>query len=518
MSNYMAITLGPIYKTFENVRKTREIWAASYIFSFISKRLIEYIRTIDKTLIIVPSYDPDSLKGIGLYPDRIFLKKSDVISVRQIEDAKNSALDEVATWINNQNAKKFLSAYFRIYSVEYSTGINENPLLAGNNLLDTAELRNSWEQRESLNLLLNFFRSVNTLKVDGKKWISDHFEEKDVFGEVRFESIPEISTRDIRHVNPAGYRELVKKYCYQSGESDEDEENLMMEMKNLFNKRGKPEVFKNYHKYICVVKADGDKVGKYIKAIRGDYEKELKNLSASLFKWGDETAKLILGYGGTPIYIGGDDVLFLAPVVGHTNDNIVELLATVNDSFVRCFSALPLLTADDVQIKPTLSFGVSITYYKFPLSEALMKADQQLHRAKINRNTCCISLVKHSGSSFEIELPNSKTDPVRNAYLDAGRYFTEDSAFVSSIIHHFRQNTGVYRIIGNDRDRVSNFLKKNFEDIKHEDFVNSVANLCYEIYTVNNGCAGNEESEKSTGEIYNFLRILKFLNGQEDGK
>ncbi len=76
MSNYMAITLGPIYKTFENVRKTREIWAASYIFSFISKRLIEYIRTIDKTLIIVPSYDPDSLKGIGLYPDRIDRKTS----------------------------------------------------------------------------------------------------------------------------------------------------------------------------------------------------------------------------------------------------------------------------------------------------------------------------------------------------------------------------------------------------------------------------------------------------------
>ncbi|MFW2427635.1 type III-B CRISPR-associated protein Cas10/Cmr2, partial [Aliarcobacter butzleri] len=37
---YIALTIGPIYKTLKNSKKTRELWGGSYIFSYIMKQII----------------------------------------------------------------------------------------------------------------------------------------------------------------------------------------------------------------------------------------------------------------------------------------------------------------------------------------------------------------------------------------------------------------------------------------------------------------------------------------------
>jgi CRISPR-associated protein Cmr2 len=43
MSNttYTAITIGPILKTFFEAKRTRAVWAASYFYSWISRRILE---------------------------------------------------------------------------------------------------------------------------------------------------------------------------------------------------------------------------------------------------------------------------------------------------------------------------------------------------------------------------------------------------------------------------------------------------------------------------------------------
>lgn len=518
MNNYLAITIGPIYKTFQNVRKTRELWAASYIFSFISKRLIEQINALDKSAILSPHYDADTPLGIGLFPDRIFLKANNLITIQIIDSFKNEIYKEVALWFNDQSAEEFLNGYFRIYSVGYLLDELQNPLIKGNTLLDTAELRSSWELKESTNLLLKFLRSVNTIKINDHKWIHGHLAEKDIRGEVRFESMPEISTRAISTNNTRLYKSLVEKYCYNNDDIDGDD-GFIKDLQKGLNQKGGSEIFKNYHKYVCIVKADGDKVGKYIKAIAADYEKEINALSTALFNWGIETSQLVKSYTGIPIYIGGDDVLFLAPVVGTNEKTIVELTTEINDSFVNHFKTLPeRIDEGGKTIKPTLSFGLSITYYKFPLFEALDKADALLHKAKENRNNCTISLLKHSGSHFDLSLPNDSTTEIRKSFNEAEKYFTDDKSFISSIIHHFRQNEEVYRIIGEDELKVTNFLKNNFDSKKQEKFVECVANLCFNVYEKNQGTIGQDESQKSVDEIYGLLRILKFLKGQEDGK
>ena len=52
---HTAITLGPIYKTFMYAKKTRELWAASYLFSYLMKTLIVAFKTADNDIdIIIP--------------------------------------------------------------------------------------------------------------------------------------------------------------------------------------------------------------------------------------------------------------------------------------------------------------------------------------------------------------------------------------------------------------------------------------------------------------------------------
>jgi CRISPR-associated protein Cmr2 len=521
---YIAITIGPIYKTFQNVRKTRELWAASYTFSFISKRIIEGIKELKEDTVLLPYYNKQTPKGIGLYPDRIFVKKSDTVNIEAIENVKDSVINEVSQWSGNGDSNEFLRNYFRIYSVEYSTSDSENPVSIGNELLDTAELRNLWELEESKNELLSFFRAVNKIPYNDGKWIVNHFEQKDVFNEIRFESLPEISTRAIRNIDVAKYKELVREYCYK--DTTGDEEGFIKKLKKELNKKGKPENFKNYHKYIAIIKADGDKVGAYIKAIKSDFEKDLTTLSKSLHEWGIESAGLIKEYSGIPIYIGGDDVLFLAPIVGNNKQSILGLIKNLNESFQACFKALPERKGEDGNvIKPTLSFGLSITYYKYPLYEALNKANQLLDIAKKTRNACSISLLKHSGSSFDISISNDDSEDVGKSFQALNTFFIDDKSFVASIIHHFRNNEAVYRNIGNNKEKARNFLLNNFDNEKHEQYVSLVADLCHSVYTKNckvydkeNKKQLKEGSEKSIKEIHSLLRILKFLNGQDDGK
>lgn len=523
---YLAITLGPIYKTLQNVRKTRELWAASYTFSFISRRLIEKITKQHIEAVFVPYYQPDSPIGIGLYPDRIFLKAKDGLTIEKLKSFKSEVLKEVALWIDKDGkSESFLQQYFRIHIISFEAAANENPLLIGNNLLDTAELRSGWELEETKNELFHFFRGVNKLETQTGKWINEHFRQKDIFGQIRFESLTEIGTRTIREINKNVYKKLVADHCYTDNKEEKDDDaGFMKELQQLLNIKGKEEFFKNYHKYVCIVNADGDKVGKYIKAISENYEQNLDNLSKALYQWAVATAEKIKQYAGVPVYVGGDDILFLAPVVGNDNKTILQLAADLNELFINHFKQLPERKDENNQsIKPTLSFGISITYYKYPLAEALVKAGDLLYKAKETRNACSLSLLKHSGSSFDITLPNNGDDDITKAFRDVNGHFTSDKSFISSVIHHFRENEPVYSHIGTDLEKVNAYLLNNFEEDKHKDYVTAVAGLCHAVYNKNKvwkDKSGKAEtaSQKSVREIHSYLRILKFLNGLEDGK
>jgi CRISPR-associated protein Cmr2 len=136
---YIALTIGPIYKTFHNVRKTRELWAASFCFSFIMRKINEHLRSkgIASNDFIMPYFDDETLKiifadakfnlkGYGMFPDRLIFKKEEG-GITLLEGAINFAFDELTNVMepviqvsNKEKIKKFLTDYFQLSYIEKS--------------------------------------------------------------------------------------------------------------------------------------------------------------------------------------------------------------------------------------------------------------------------------------------------------------------------------------------------------------------------------------------------------------
>ncbi|MCC8142627.1 MAG: hypothetical protein LIO97_00965, partial [Tannerellaceae bacterium] len=74
---YIAITLGPITRIIQSAQSTKELWAASYFFSYLAKKLIEYIQIKitqeDREEFLFPAVTGEMFKvtgGVGVFPDR----------------------------------------------------------------------------------------------------------------------------------------------------------------------------------------------------------------------------------------------------------------------------------------------------------------------------------------------------------------------------------------------------------------------------------------------------------------
>ena len=76
MKTYLALTIGPIYKTIQRARKTRELWAASFLLSQFMKKLLEGLRGFGTAL------SPDLAQldsgqkhhGAGIWNDNCFFE------------------------------------------------------------------------------------------------------------------------------------------------------------------------------------------------------------------------------------------------------------------------------------------------------------------------------------------------------------------------------------------------------------------------------------------------------------
>ncbi len=74
---YLAVTIGPIIKTLMKARSTREVWAASYLISYLMKQLVLSFRN-SHTFISPLAKENDLFEpheGAGLFPDRLIFKR-----------------------------------------------------------------------------------------------------------------------------------------------------------------------------------------------------------------------------------------------------------------------------------------------------------------------------------------------------------------------------------------------------------------------------------------------------------
>ena len=88
-NKYIAVTIGPIFDTINLASSPSALWAASYLFSMLSKNICQTLTEngINKEEIISPYYDPDDEllnknDGVGLFHDRIIFRSENFFSSR----------------------------------------------------------------------------------------------------------------------------------------------------------------------------------------------------------------------------------------------------------------------------------------------------------------------------------------------------------------------------------------------------------------------------------------------------
>ncbi len=236
--------------------------------------------------------------------------------------------------------------------------------------------------------------------------------------------------------------------------------------------------FKTCHKYIAIVQADGDNLGKTIRSLprNSDFE----TLSRELFLFAKQAGECIETHGGTPVYIGGDDLLFFAPVE-YRNKSVFDLCHCLGELFSKKMKKLPVSAA------PTLSFGVSISYYKFPLFEALAEAEQQLRSAKSGfnkrKNTLAFRFLKHSGRYFGGLLPIATS--VHEEFINLINAKSETD-LLSSVIHNLLRHQPLIEAVAQDHQRLKNIFANFYnEDIhaRYSDFFEKLIALIHTTFT-----------------------------------
>ncbi|MCS4521186.1 type III-B CRISPR-associated protein Cas10/Cmr2 [Clostridium botulinum] len=134
------------------------------------------------------------------------------------------------------------------------------------------------------------------------------------------------------------------------------------------------------NEYVAIVQADGDSMGRVIEKFKIHNDREniyvdYKDFSSKLLEYDKNSHEKIKKYGGFTIYAGGDDLLFIAPVITKNKNNIFQLIDALSGLFDNEFK--------HEEEKPTTSFGIAIVHHKFPLYYALDEArDLLFNKAK----------------------------------------------------------------------------------------------------------------------------------------
>ena len=511
---YAAINIGPIVDTISMARKPRELWAASYLFSFLMECIIKTIKEKGKTIISPASVEGDEKIGVGLYPDRIYLED---ITDEELKDVVDKAFLAFAGTGIGQD-------YVNVMYVSIESEDGEGVIKKLNRLLDCTELYNRPVRDKSREGVLGLIQS----KKDSSLF-------RHAFGNPEFniQTLGEIATYQLSKLE--GKAEVWKKLCADARK--EEEKNGAEDLKKAedgFYKKIKvafKEYYHSYHKYICVVQADGDNMGSIISALKNE---EVMTLSAALLEYGKGACQKIRNFGGLPIYAGGDDLLFLAPVVSDKG-NIFGLLSGIDSLYKETVDGaidknnIIRPEKDGEKLHTSLSYGLSVSYYKYPLYEALKSARESLFDTAKNvrgKDAIAWCLRKHSGTGFSGSFcKNASGGKVYQAFTNLMGCSVKEET-VSAIAHKLRQNEDLLERIRKSKDkesRMTAFYHKVMEEENPEkdSYLKDTRGLLCALF--DSYVETDKDKKGDTKPItnilttmYGMLRTAKFINGEGD--
>lgn len=522
---YTAINIGPVVGTITLARKPRELWSASYLFSFLMECIMCKLKESGKE-VLSPALiegDKNPYRKVGLYPDRVFVEG--IRDDKEEKEIVDAALDQFTgvTGISRD--------YVNVMYVSIESDTDNDVIKNLNYYLDCTELVNRPVDDDSRKKVLNLIQEKNCSSLF--MHASGNFNWNIPF-------LAEIATHKFSKME---YRKslLWMKYRDEECEKAEDssspensEDEFYQKIKSSFK-----EEYRSYYKYICVVQADGDNMGKIVSAWDTD---KVQDLSTALLEYGSTASRIIEQYGGLPIYAGGDDLLFIAPVVSDAEyiigekeikvDNIFELLGAIDS----CYESMVDKKVEELWkgkqnpvIHTSMSYGLSISYYKYPLYESLKTARELLfEKAKniTNKNAVAWCLRKHSGSGFVGAFSKDTSSGSIYTLFDELMKCSADEALVSSIAHKLRYNKDLLTILRYaNRDRISAFYKKIMEESVVDDrsYVGTTRRLLVALldsYAELDDKGKDDKKDEGMSVIlehlYGMLRTAKFINGEGD--
>lgn len=516
----IAITLGPICRTTGNVKSTKALWASSYFFSYLAKNLIAPFAE-RKFILPIVSKNTTSLwqngDGIGRFPDRyiFYSEEGDFEELKKrTEKVIGDLSSEIATFFyltndsgkisgDEDNVKKellssvesFLKNYLKVYFFEKQC-TSGNVVEECNAVLDLMELQDTYNLSESENYLTKLFEH---------KELRNSFLVTDAFGhndeKQLFNALDQIAEQELKEDNQKGTDKLIER--------------------------------KAYHNYIAIISADGDNMSNTIKALLGKEDNvsykgaSVQVLSTQLLNFGERIVELSLEneievdeekatvaweYKARIVFLGGDDLLIFAPVMykGKTVFDFINKISGIFDEKMELFG----------ETKPTISFGVSINYVKFPMSEALQISRDMLDLAKTeteyrNKNSVAFSLQKHSGHSNIGVYTKGETRNIFRTFIELVRlYKSDDSKILSSITYWIANNKtmlGYLLTLGENREiRIKNYFENSFNESVHKDLDGFYTKLVEFLVQA------QQVSENPIDLLHTSLRFIHFIKTKSD--
>lgn len=212
-------------------------------------------------------------------------------------------------------------------------------------------------------------------------------------------------------------------------------DSLLKERKPIENCRRERPLLKKYS-YYAIIQADGDRFGQLIQAC--ERCGRLQEFSQACWVYSQKAAGAVADYGGAVIYAGGDDLLCIVPLDNEKYRTVFDLLLSVRKRFDEAFKGFSALG-----VVPTLSFGVAMRFYKYPLYEAFKEAYRLLQTAKDGeKNTAAMELQKHSGQkvglAFQAYAENTVYDIVSRMLLSFDPLDETAETLLHSVETHLR--------------------------------------------------------------------------------
>ena len=468
MNKYIGVTIGPIFETINMAGTPAALWAASYMFSFISKTVCETLveKGVPEKDIITPYYrkgDPLISKndGIGLFHDRIVFR-SGSFDIADFSAVRKTVLERTGQMFETDY--EYLSEYILLSAAEFEA---ENPIAESGRVLDCLELAVPYVFAQKTNPLMTMFVGETGTAIGRNKAIKKITAEFEKFqlrkNETAFKRIEEIANTGTGK----------KKF-----------------------------------RYFAIVRSDGDNTNKIIENLDADTQRAF---SKDCLSHCAHMAQLVEEFNGVTIYSGGDDLLAILPCESRKGENLFEFTRRANEMYKENFRKY--------NAESTLSFGIAVAYYKSPLEDVLAQSAALLFDvAKSKKNGVALRVQKHSGQTDSIFVSNDCIDRIQFLYKESEKPVKENEmpVFLSSA-NIIAKKSALFKQCS-EKQTIINVFCNEFASSKNEFWHKHVpeiyADMQSELEIKAIGENGIIEDDPVQALVY-LLRIINFFTEKE---